>query len=120
MSGFGGEAEILCSTRALPVLTRSRHKARSGFAEGALKPQPASLRFDVRGLDDWRPAGNFALHQRGERLLTSFCFSRSIAADIEKALAQRVVVERRVERINQTVEYRLRCPLRRKQSKPCR
>jgi hypothetical protein len=25
-SGFGGEAEILCSTRALPVLTPSRHK----------------------------------------------------------------------------------------------
>ena len=24
MSGFGGEAEILCSTRALPVLTRRR------------------------------------------------------------------------------------------------
>src|SRR5215471_6623084 len=103
-------------------MTRSRHKARPGFAEGALNRQPASLRFDVRGLDDWRPAGNFALHQRGEWLLTSFCFPRSIAADIEKALAhiekalaQRVVVERRVERINQTVEYRLRCPLRRKQ-----
>jgi hypothetical protein len=25
MSGFGGEAEILCSTRALPVLTHLRH-----------------------------------------------------------------------------------------------
>ena len=26
MSGFGGEAEILCSTRALPVLIPSRHR----------------------------------------------------------------------------------------------
>src|SRR5262245_11322323 len=26
MSGFGGEAEILCSTRALPVLTYSGHE----------------------------------------------------------------------------------------------
>ena len=28
-----------------------------------------SLGFGIRGLDDRRPAGNFALHQRGERLL---------------------------------------------------
>src|SRR5215475_9932181 len=101
-------------------MTRSRHKARPGFAEGALNREPVSLRFDVRGLDDWRPAGNFALHQRGEWLLTAFCFARAVAADIEKALAQSGVVEGCVERIGQTVEYRLRCPLRRKQSKPCR
>jgi hypothetical protein len=66
-----------------------------------------SLRFDVRGLDDWRPARNFALHQRGEWLLTSFCFPRSVAADIEKTLAQRVVVECRVERIKPSAFARM-------------
>jgi hypothetical protein len=44
----------------------------------------------VCSLNNRRPAGNFALHQRGEWLLTSFCFARAFAADIEKALAQGV------------------------------
>jgi len=49
-----------------------------------------SLGFDIRGLDDRRPAGNFALHQRGEWLLTSLCLAWNVAADIDKT--PRIVV----------------------------
>jgi hypothetical protein len=45
-----------------------------------------SLALDVRCLDDWRPAGNFALHQRGGRLLASFGLGRYVAADVEQTL----------------------------------
>ena len=67
-----------------------------------------SLGFGVRGLDDRRPAGNFALHQSGEWLPTPLCFGRNIAADIKEALAQAVVIECPVERLRQSVENRLR------------
>src|SRR5262245_35330851 len=74
-----------------------------------------SLGFGVRGLDDGRPAGNFALHQRGEWLLTSLCLAWNVAADIDKTPAHVVVVECPVERIGELVEDRLGHALRRKQ-----
>src|SRR5262245_57837787 len=55
-----------------------------------------SLSVDVCRLDDWRPAGHFALYQRGKLLLTSFSLVRNVAAEIEKTLAHIVVVERPV------------------------
>jgi hypothetical protein len=66
-----------------------------------------SLGFGIRGLDDRRPAGNFALHQRGEWLLTSLCLAWNVAADIDKTPAHVVVVECPVERIGEFVEDRL-------------
>ena len=42
-----------------------------------------SFGLDVRRLNDWGPAGNFALHQRGHRLLTSFRLARNVAAEVE-------------------------------------
>src|SRR5262249_12809327 len=77
-----------------------------------------SLGFGVRGLDDRRPAGNFALHQRGEWLLPSLCLAWNVAADIDQTPAHVVVVECPVERIGELVEDRLGHALRRKQGKP--
>ena len=77
-----------------------------------------SLGFGIRGLDDRRPARNFALHQRGEWLLTSLCLAWKVAADIDKTPAHVVVVECPVERIGEFVEDRLWYALRRKQAKP--
>jgi hypothetical protein len=50
MSGFGGEAEILCSTRALPVLTPSRHDTRRNPAvQRSGAPVPALRANPLRG-----------------------------------------------------------------------
>src|SRR5437016_13606170 len=76
------------------------------------------LLFDVRCLDDWRPAGNFAPHQSNERLLTSFCLVRNVAADVEQALTHLVVVQCLIERIAEPIENRSRHVLRREQGKP--
>src|SRR5262245_17086464 len=50
MSGFRDEAEILCSTRALPVLTRRRHRpARNPAAQQApVVPRCAILSVETR------------------------------------------------------------------------
>src|SRR5262245_652230 len=77
----------------------------------------ASVVLDVR-LDDWRPTGNFALHQRGERLLTSLRLARNVTADIDQALAHVVVVQCLIQRVGKPVQYRSRHALRRKQRPP--
>jgi hypothetical protein len=69
--------------------------------------QKGLLGFGVCGLDDRRPAGNFALHQRGDWLLTSLYLAWNVAADIDKTPAHVVVVECPVERIGELVEDRL-------------
>jgi hypothetical protein len=55
----------------------------------------ASLAFGVRRRHDWHPAGNFALNQYRERLLTSSCgLGRYIAADVEQTLTHAGVLSR--------------------------
>src|SRR5947207_2949948 len=78
----------------------------------------ASVALDVRRLDDWRPTGNFALHQHSERLLTSLCLARNVTADIDQAFAHVVVVQCLIQRVGKPVQYRSRHALRRKQGKP--
>src|SRR6202043_1166884 len=67
------------------------------------RPTRAALtglfRLDVRGLDDRRPAGDVALHQHGERLLTALGLVRDIGTQFEHAFARILVVERPVESI---------------------
>src|SRR5262249_3189215 len=78
----------------------------------------SSLCFDDRPLDERRPGGYLALHQRGERLLTSLCLARNVTADIDQALSHVVVVQCLIQRVAKPVQYRSRHALRRKQGKP--
>src|SRR4029450_7182123 len=81
----------------------------------------ASLAFGVRRRHDWHPAGNFALNQYRERLLTSCGLGRYIAADVEQALTHAGVIQCLVEGIAEHVANRLRRAFRGKQRKPrCR
>src|SRR5262252_4484046 len=93
-------------------MTHRRHKT-SGTRRTTVQEAGSLIRSDDR-----RPTGNFALHQRTERLLTSLCLGRNGAADIYKAPARVVVVECSVERIRELVDDRLWCALRRKQGVP--
>src|SRR6516162_7415812 len=85
-----------------------------------MMPSPRLLGFGFRALNDRPPAGNFALHQRSEWLLTSLCRGRNGAAYIGKASARGVVVECLVERIGELVEDRLWYAFWRKQAVPRR
>src|SRR5262245_62675692 len=110
----------ICLLRARSRLVHcSKHRPSDHVVGGTLYGiWEGSLGFDIRGLDDRRPAGNLVLHQRGEWLLTSLCLAWNVAADIEKTPAHVVVVECPVEPIGELVEDRLGHALRRKQGKP--
>jgi hypothetical protein len=47
-----------------------------------------SFCLDVCGFDDRRPSRDVALHQRGERRLTPFCFVWDVSAKLKQALAR--------------------------------
>src|SRR5256885_4313792 len=79
-----------------------------------------SLRLDVCRLDDWRPEGNLALHERGERLLSALGLVRNVAAEVEQAFAHVRIVERLVERVGKFVEDGLWSSLGREQGVPGR
>jgi hypothetical protein len=64
-------------------------------------------RIGMSSLNDRRPAGNLALHQRVERLLTSLCLARNVTADIDQALAHVVVVQCLIQRVGKPVQYRV-------------
>src|SRR6266508_5835221 len=68
----------------------------------------ASLAFGVRRRHDGHPAGNFALNQYRERLLTSCGLGRYIAADVEQTLTHAGVIQCLVEGIAEHVANRLR------------
>src|SRR5215471_2616465 len=76
-----------------------------------------SFHYYVCGLDDWRPTGNFALPELGERPRTSPCFARNLA-DVSEALAYALVIECLIEGISKPMENRLRDALRRKKGPP--
>src|SRR5215813_552629 len=78
---------------------------------------PVSFHYHVCGFDDWRPTGNFALHELGERPRTSPCLARNLA-NISEALAYALVIECLIEGISEPMENRLRDPLRRKKRPP--
>src|SRR5262245_30625757 len=59
---------------------------------------------DACSLDDWRPAGHFALYQRSKRLLSAFGLVRNIATEVEQPFAHIRVVERCVKRMGKLVE----------------
>src|SRR5262245_51415851 len=81
----------------------------------------ASLAFDVRRRHDWRPAGNFALNQYREWLLTSCGLGRYIGAEVEQTLTHARVIQCLVDGIAERVANRLRRSLWGKQRKPrCR
>src|SRR5262249_26498041 len=81
----------------------------------------ASLAFDVRRCHDWRPAGNFALNQYREWLLTSCGLGRYIGAEIEQTVTHARVIQCLVDGIAERVANRLRRALGGKQRKPrCR
>src|SRR5262249_56465095 len=71
----------------------------------------ASLAFDVRRCHDWRPAGNFALNQYREWLLTSCGLGRYIGAEVEQTLTHARVIHGLVEGIDERVTDRVRHPL---------
>src|SRR6476469_6737476 len=73
----------------------------------------------ARGLDDRRPAVDFALYQRGECLLPAAALVRQHAPELEQPLARPLVVQRLVERVAELVENRLRRALRGEQGIPC-
>src|SRR5262249_2830971 len=81
----------------------------------------ASLAFDVRRCHDWRPAGNFALNQYREWLLTSCGLGRYIGAEVEQTLTHAGGIQCLVDGIAERVANRLRRALGGKQRKPrCR
>src|SRR5262249_11608192 len=81
----------------------------------------ASLAFDVRRRHDWRPAGNFALNEYREWLLTSCGLGRYIGAEVEQTLTHARVIQCLVDGIAERVTNRLRRALGGKQRKPrCR
>ena len=57
-------------------------------------------------LDDRRPLGDLALHQRGERRAAAAILARNVAAEFEQPLARGLVVERLDERVGQLVDDR--------------
>src|SRR5262245_52369653 len=81
---------------------------------------PFLFRLDVRRVDDRRPAGDLALDERRERLLSALGFVRNVATQIEQPLARVIVIERLVERVRELVEDRFRRPLGSKQGEPAR
>jgi hypothetical protein len=54
---------------------------------------------DVCGFDDRRPSRDVALHQRGERALTPFCFVRDIGAKLKQALARVLIIKRLIQSV---------------------
>jgi hypothetical protein len=59
---------------------------------GNIDATASSVQLDVCRLNDWRPAGNLALHQCGERWLAAPRLLRNVAADIRQPPAYVLVV----------------------------
>ena len=116
---FGATAAWPLVTRGAPTIERRRgftpypNPARpsriNALALGRLYFSHRTLaqRIDMSSLNDRRPAGNLALHQRVERLLTSLCLARNVTADIDQALAHVVVVQCLIQRVGKPVQYRV-------------
>jgi hypothetical protein len=84
------------------IIARNEHfRVRPEAVIGAsIRPAcDALLAFDVRRLDDRRPARNLALHQDSELLLAAFRVFRNFQAEVDQAFAHGLVVERLVERL---------------------
>src|ERR1043166_400290 len=79
-----------------------------------------SVRLDVGGLDDRRPARNLPGHKSGKRLLSAPRLVWNFRAEVEQPLARVFVIVRLVESVGQSIEDRLRCSPGRKQSEPSR
>src|SRR6516164_3353270 len=98
-SAIRGRADSMCRLRASPPVTRRQHRVTGPVAEHV-----GSIQLDVGRLNDWRPAGNVALHECNELLRPSFRLVRNVATDIDKALAHVAIVKCIVERSGELVE----------------
>jgi hypothetical protein len=72
----------------------------------------ASLHLDVGQVNDWRPLGDLAFYQSGERLWAAAGLVWNVAAQFEQTLSGGCVIKRPVERNGEFVNDRLWCCLR--------
>src|SRR5262245_41412498 len=119
MSASRGEAVVSQTStevRVRPLADMSWTDSPIGVYEIFIST-PVSFHCYVCGFDDWRPTGNFALHELGERPRTSPYLARNLA-DVSEALADALVIECLIEGISEPMKDRLRDALRRKKRPP--